>query len=68
MRNNKGFDFELGQTSCATQASFDGVAVGVVCDTKLLLHMRLRSFVFLVVGVVLFSYRLPLSTLQTHAA
>ncbi len=30
--------------------------------------MRLRSFVFLVVVVVLFSYRLPLSTRQTHAA
>jgi hypothetical protein len=36
-----------------------GGAVGVVCDTKLLLHIRLRSFVFLVVVVVLFSYRLP---------
>ncbi len=62
MRNNKGFDFELGQRSCATQGSLGARAVGVVCDTKLLLHMRLRSFVFLVVVVVLFSYRLPLST------
>ncbi len=65
MRNNKGFDFELGQRSCATQGSLGVRAVGVVCDTKLLLHMRcvLSSFVcVLVVVVVLFSYRLPLST------
>jgi hypothetical protein len=41
MRNNKGFDFELGQRSCATQASWGAGAVGVVCDTKLLLHIRL---------------------------